>query len=196
MRPWMKESEIKALEKVFLFLAKKRNTLNILEWGSGGSTVYFTDFLKNLRIDYKWLSLEYNKDWYEEIQKLKADDTNTKIVLFDVDNNELKQRHTNMDAYVGYSATLGQKFDFILVDGRKRRRCILEAKKLLSDGGVVALHDAYRKYYHCAFKNFSYSRFLKISLWVGKNKQPNFWEKATNMIINKFYLFIQKARRL
>ena len=196
MKPWMKEGEIKSLEKILLNLGKKLSTLRILEWGSGGSTVHFTDFLKNRGIAYEWLSLEYNKDWYGEIRKLKSGDPRAKIVLFDVGNAELKQRHANMDDYVSYPAKLGEKYDFILVDGRKRRRCLLEAKKLLLPGGVVVLHDAERKYYHCAFSRFPYSRFLRTSLWVGKNEPAGAFGELINKLLNKFYLSVHKIRKL
>ena len=196
MKPWMKEGEIKSLEKILLNLGKKLSTLRILEWGSGGSTVHFTDFLKNRGIAYEWLSLEYNKDWYGEIRKLKSGDPRAKIVLFDVGNAELKQRHANMDDYVSYPAKLGEKYDFILVDGRKRRRCLLEAQKLLLPGGVVVLHDAERKYYHCAFSRFPYSRFLRTSLWVGKNEPAGAFGELINKLLNKFYLSVHKIRKL
>lgn len=193
----MTEGEIKALEKILLNLAKKnQNKINVLEWGSGGSTIYFTDFLRKNDIDYDWLSLEYNKDWHDEISKLKAGDSHTKIVLFDVGNTELKQRQTNMDDYINYPAALGKKYNFILVDGRKRRRCLLEAKKLLAPGGVVVLHDAHRKYYHCAFTNFPYSRFVKTSLWVGKNEQPRFFVGFYNKLANRFYFGVHKIKKL
>jgi len=196
MRPWMKDSEVRSLEKVLLGLGKKHGQLKILEWGSGGSTVHFTDFLKRHGISYEWLSLEYNKKWHDEIHGLKSADPDTKIVLFDAGNTELKQRRTNMDDYVAYPKTLGVKYDFILVDGRKRRRCLSEAQKLLLPGGVVVLHDAERKYYHCAFLRFPYSRFLRTSLWVGKISRTSFLRKALNALINQFYFKAHKLRRL
>src|SRR3989344_3767391 len=183
MKPWMKESEIKSLEKILLGLAKKPGPLRILEWGSGGSTAYFTDFLKRHGISYKWLSLEYNKKWHDEIRRLKSADPDTKIVLFDARNDELKQRRTNMDDYVAYPKTLGVKYDFILVDGRKRRRCLVEASSLIFPDGAVVLHDAERKYYHCAFLHFPYSRFLQTRLWIGKNESAGAFVEIANKLI-------------
>ena len=192
----MKGSEVRSLEKVLFGLGKKHGQLKILEWGSGGSTVHFTNFLKQRDIDYEWLSLEYNKDWHAEVQKLKIGDQRTKIILFDVGNTELKQRRTNMDDYVAYPKTLGVKYDFILVDGRKRRRCLLEAGSLLSPDGAVVLHDAHRKYYHCAFLLYPCSRFLRTSLWMGKISRTSFLQKALNALINQFYFKAHKLRRL
>ncbi len=192
----MKDSEVRSLEKILLDLGKKQGKLQVLEWGSGGSTVHFTDFLKNRGISYKWLSLEYNKKWYDEIHGLKFADPDTKIILFDAGNNELKQRQTSMDEYVNYPKTLGAKYDFILVDGRKRRRCLVEARGLISPGGVVVLHDAERKYYHCAFPLYPDPRFLRTSLWAGRIQPVGIWRKVFNAIINQFYFKVHKARKL
>ena len=165
MKPWMTATDISLIEKLLLDLNKAN--LNILEWGSGGSTKYFTGFLTSKGIDYNWLSLEYNGAWCEKIAAFHI--PNTTIVLFDVGNTNLKQRYTNMDDYIRYPMNLDKKFDFILVDGRKRRRCLLNASKLLNAGGVVVLHDAERTYYHSAFSSYKTSKFLSNTLWMGQN---------------------------
>lgn len=165
MKPWMSKEDISKIEA--LLLNRNKPHLSILEWGSGGSTLHFTSFLSRKGITYDWLSIEYNKKWAEKIKKKNIN--NTKIVLFDVGNDDLKQRYTDMDEYVNYPLLMNKLFDFILVDGRKRRRCLINASKLLFPNGVVTLHDAQRKYYHCAFSNYSYSKFLTKTLWVGKN---------------------------
>ena len=166
MKPWMDNKDIHIIEKTLLGLGKKN--INVLEWGAGGSTEYFTGFLKAHGIKYNWTSIEYNKVWAEKVLTLKIPDVS--IVLFDVGNNALRQKYTNMDDYVKYPTTLNKKFDFILIDGRKRRRCLINSSKLLNTGSVVMLHDAQRKYYHCAFANFKTSIFLSTTLWMGKNE--------------------------
>ena len=160
----MSEGDIKVLEEILLSQNKK--FINILEWGSGGSTEYFSSLLTKNNIHYDWLSIEYNKKWYNEIAKMSI--PYTSIVLFDVGNNELKQRYTKMDEYVEYPCTLNKKFDLVLVDGRKRRRCLINASKIIEDTGIVLLHDADRKYYHCAFINFKIQKYLSKTLWMGK----------------------------
>ncbi len=166
--PLMKRNEIRIIEKELLSLYEhKTEPLEILEWGSGGSTHHFTRFLEKHDIPYKWTSIEYNKRWFEKIQKEVADNKYIKMHLFDAGNDALKQRYTNMDEYVSFPKTLNKKFDFILVDGRKRRRCVLESKGLLSENGVVFLHDAQRPYYQCVFKKFPNGWFLGSSLWRG-----------------------------
>lgn len=165
MTPWMDGKDIRLIKNKIIAINKQH--ISVLEWGSGGSTEHFSKFMSDNNITYDWTSIEYNKEWYDKIVALNI--PHAKIVLFDVGNTKLKQRNTNMDEYVAYPMTLNKKFDFILVDGRKRRRCLINASKLLLKDGVVFLHDAQRKYYHCAFKHFSDHKFLTNTLWMGKN---------------------------
>ena len=166
MEPWMSFNDIKLIEREIINLNKPH--ISVLEWGSGGSTEHFTKFMADNNITYDWVSLEYNCKWYNKV--LKCGIPNTEVVLFDVGNNSLKQRKTNMDEYVKYPLTLGKKFDLILVDGRKRRRCLVNASKIIKPGGIVLLHDAERKYYHCAFDSFYNYKFLSPTLWSGRTK--------------------------
>lgn len=180
MKPQMLPNEIVAIEKILLSHAPK---LDILEWGSGGSTVYFTKFLRKRHIPYSLLSIEYNKKWFHEISGAVETDPNTRLVLFDVGNDYNKQPTIPMDEYVAYPATLGKKYDVIIIDGRKRRRCLLEASKLLKPNGDVLLHDARRTHYHSAFSAFPDSRMLLWSgLWLGRLVNPGIFKRAVNMV--------------
>lgn len=185
--PLMKKSEIRAIEKQLVSFDKK--IINVLEWGSGGSTHHFTSFLKEKNINYNWISLEYNKLWFDKVKDKVKDDDNISIYLFDVGNNNLKQRYINMDDYVNFPLSLNKKFDLIIVDGRKRRRCVIEAKKMITDQGVVFLHDAQRKYYRCVFKEFNDSTLLGPSLWRGTKKNISGVVKLINFIRIIFFLF-------
>lgn len=73
-----------------------------------------------------------------------------------------------MDTYVKHPLGLGRRFNFIFVDGRHRRRCLITASKLLAVGGVVVLHDAKREYYHSAFEHFTSHWFAGDDLWIGR----------------------------
>jgi len=167
MKPWMTDNDVKLIEREILAL--NRTTISVLEWGSGGSTEHFTKFMRDHKIKYEWISIEYNGEWAKKVQSLKI--PNTKVVLFDVGNSSLKQpRNVDMEDYINYPFTLNKKFDLVLVDGRRRRRCLINASKFVKDDGVVLLHDAQRKYYHCAFDNYKWSTFLSKTLWVGGTK--------------------------
>ncbi|MGP9022853.1 carbohydrate binding domain-containing protein [Streptomyces sp. BR1] len=79
-------------------------------------------------------------------------------------------RVADLDDYVAYPAQVSSgpgEYDVVLVDGRKRRRCLLTARGLLGDRTVVLLHDAGRRYYHCALETYPAGRFIGDDLWIG-----------------------------
>lgn len=202
LKPLMGRDDIHAIERALLKLGEMH--LRILEWGSGGSTIHFTRFLCEHDISYEWISLEYNKRWHKSVVDATKRDPHIKVVLFDVGNNHLYQRDTDMDKYVAYPSTLEKAFDLVLIDGRKRRRCILEARKMLTEDGVVFLHDAQRSYYHCAFGHFPDRCFVGPTMWRGKMTNPSAGKKLLNCIMSFYYrvvfvLFIApvyKAKRI
>lgn len=190
--PHMKGYEIRILEKELKNLSGNKKKLQILEWGSGGSTTHFTRFLDQIGVDYEWMSLEYNKGWYERMLKDVQSNPKINLNLFDVGNNSLRQRNTDMEEYINFPRSLNKKFDFILVDGRKRRRCVLEAKDLLADRGSVFLHDSERSYYRCVFKEFPNSVSVAPCLWRGKNTEVSALRKITNYMQTTFLFFYFK----
>lgn len=189
MRPLMTRREIKIFKKELLKQAENDDVLEVLEWGSGGSTYFFTNFLRDNNINYTWTSLEYNALWYQKVSESLSGDKHTNLVLFDVGNNNLKQRNISMDEYVNYPETLHKKFNIIFIDGRKRRRCVLKSKNLLKQNGVVFLHDAQRKYYQCAFSEFKNHSFVDPYMWRGVNSDLG----KFSLIKNKFRHFFWKS---
>lgn len=98
-----------------------------LEYGSGGSTIYFPQFVKT------WTSIESDYDYYSEIKN---------HVPFNVSLN----LETDQEKYVD---ALGRfDFDFILVDGQWRKECLYAGLKKLNENGILLLHDADRKDYN------------------------------------------------
>lgn len=170
LRPMMSEFQILYVEKLLRELADTvEGPLQVFEWGSGGSTYHFATMLANAGIDFNWVSAEYNKRWYEQVTRVVCHMPQVTVKLYPVNNNWLKQRRTKMEAYIAAARACKQKFHFILVDGRKRRRCMLEASKLLEAGGRVALHDASRDYYQCAFSAYTFGDFVDPDLWIGRH---------------------------
>jgi hypothetical protein len=201
IKPMMTNNEIRIIEKTLFDYGKSDRVVNVLEWGSGGSTVYFTKYMRGKSIEYSWDSVEYNRSWYEKIRDLTKNDKSINIALFDVGNNGLKQINTNMDKYVEYPESLGKKFDVVLVDGRKRRRCLIEAKKLIRPNGVVFLHDAQRKYYHSSFELYSNHRFVSVNLWMGDNLTKSaivyFLYRVTDIFYEFYFkLILNPAREI
>jgi len=157
--PEMWLSEIKYIENTLVSLAEQKECLNILEWGSGKGTVYFSKFLKGENINFKWVAIEHFVPWYEKVSAMLKEHNlsdNVKCFLKSPTCEEDKniQETLDLDEYINFPSTLGVKFDFILVDGRKRKECLEKASSILSPDSVVILHDAERPWYHEGCKHY------------------------------------------
>lgn len=185
MQPMMNPRQVRILEDALRNI--RRSPIRVLEWGSGASTSHFPAFLEQQGITYSWLSLEHDRGWFETVSRNAAGNPNVRVVLVEPPpGGNPKSRECPMDSYVSFPSNAGGTYDFILVDGRKRRRCLLEAHRLLSPGGAVFLHDARRKYYHCAFPAFPDSRFVHKHLWRGARESLPTIRRALNRW-NRFF---------
>lgn len=124
MKPMMSDREIKIIDRLLT------GARCCLEWGSGGSSVYFPETCPWVY----WLSVEHDGNWLKKI----SDDlpTNSNVVWVPEDPVWYVDcvKHT-------------RRFDFILIDGLYRERCLEIAKQIISKDGVILLHDAGRKEY-------------------------------------------------
>lgn len=198
-----------------ILLEKGQNAtgvIDILEWGSGQSTIYYTQFLATKEVNFRWITVEHNRSFFldaihpklngdfeievvfveegtgipnrVEIERVVPSEQYLRAVVFDkgvvVPHKRPKDRHINMDEYVFYPSMLGVQFDVLIIDGRKRRQCLIEASRLMKANGLTLLHDAYRQYYHCAFTYFTYGQHIGDWLWLGTHSKSCF-EKFTSL---------------
>lgn len=177
--PWMRYREI----ELIVDLLKNLKPKNCLEWGTGTGTQFFTNFIST---DSKWISIEHNKDWaITVIEQNKKH--NVEIVLKEPNHEPIPGLYSgHLDAsihdgpyedfkdYIEYPEVKAP-FDFILIDGRARVPCLIKAKDMLSDDGIVMLHDANRRFYHEGFRHyeksilFSDQRQTSGGIWIGTN---------------------------
>lgn len=177
--------------------------LRVVEWGGGRSTCWYTSVLDYAKVPYSWLMLEHNRDFFDkEILGVLQHRRNFHLsygdallqetggrfagmdgviaAVFDhsfvspYDTKIYEHRLVDMDAYVNLPAQLGASCDLAIIDGRKRRRCVLEGGKLVGDTGYVVLHDAWRTHYQCAWKEFRSGRRFGDEWWIGANHDTNF----------------------
>jgi predicted O-methyltransferase YrrM len=131
--PWMHEKEIKLIEK---YLSTDKT---MLEWGSGGSTLYFSEKVK------KMYSIEHDEIYYEKIKKTIPHN----VEYFLVKPNKIvppkeSDFHSYKD-YIEYPIKFEKKFDVILIDGRSRVECAKFALNILTNDGIVFVHDFWKK---------------------------------------------------
>lgn len=182
---------------------RKGRPLRVIEWGAGKSTLWYTGYLDRLGVPYTWLSLEHNEEFFEkncapalrkrqnatvtaesnhgpdELRKL-LDHPGTVVVLYsagevrpDLPGRE-EDRAVDLDDYVSLPTRLDFTCDLAVIDGRKRRRCCLEAARLVGPDGYVIMHDAWRTHYHSAFGAFTSGRRFGDEWFIGTQKSTTF----------------------
>lgn len=118
----------------------------VFEFGSGNSTLYYAKRAQ------KVVSVEHDKDWFAKISSSKA--ANSEMIFCELEKG---------GKYSKMPASLGSKFDIIIVDGRDRVNCCLESLSALSERGVVVLDDSEREIYAEAIKFFKNNGFKELS---------------------------------
>jgi hypothetical protein len=121
--PWFTYSAIDFLKD------KLNSNLNILEFGSGNSTLFIAERAK------KVISFEHSRDWYQKI--LKKIPANADLTI------------TSSLSSKDYLRPLIEelRFDVIIVDGLFRNECITASLKYLSEVGIIILDDSERTDY-------------------------------------------------
>jgi ribosomal protein S19 len=142
--------------------------------------------VRTLRNYHVMMIDRFGKEAIEHQRLEKADPTVLRVIVHDLGalnptGYNWRDRMVNADAYVYLPSFFNEQFDVILVDGRFRRRCLLEARYLLQPGGVVVLHDAWRKHYHCAMETFPSKSFVGEDLWLGANDPTAFEQLLENL---------------
>lgn len=163
MSPWMSKIEIDTIVKYL-----DKNSV-MLEYGSGGSTSYFSKFVK------EYYSIEHNQDWYKKIQSsipenvrsyyVKQSKTaSNKIVAKNWEGLSGSSRFQEFYEYIQYPKELNTKFDCVLIDGRARPECAKFIIDFLHDDGYVFIHDYWergREYYRTVEQEYTIVESIK-----------------------------------
>jgi len=181
--PYMTDEEIQAFKQVLDSLSQK-GSVRVFEYGSGGSTVYFSNYLKNSGCDFVWFSLEHDVKWGTQVDGwLRSNQLhNVHLLLTEVPGHKpaklnkaiLRKKMVEQGTTFDYSRytpvvkNMGMKFDLVLVDARDRKNCLNYAWESLNPGGYALFHDASRDYYQCVFEKYPQGKFVCENLWVAQ----------------------------
>jgi len=141
--PWMNYAVIE-------FLSKRLNkSINVFEYGSGYSTIYFSKLVNKIT------SIEYNTEWFEKIGTKLNTISNVELSYVLLDKN--------------YSSAIEditpkkQKYEFIIIDGRKRVECAKKAIKYFTPDGILLLDDSNRERYKDVFRFYLKNGFRELT---------------------------------
>lgn len=122
-------------------------SFNVLEYGSGYSTLYFSKHCKNL------ISIESNVKWLEKIRK--NSNKNVELLYYKLDDFN----------YVNPKEIADKRFNIIIVDAEKRNSCLKNSLAYLADDGVVILDDSDRNEYNEGIEFLLNNDFQRIDFW-------------------------------
>jgi len=134
--PWMTALDARAIAHI----VHRADPKHVLEWGSGHSTDRFPREAPHLK---RWVSVEHDATWHARIAK-RTPKGAVELVLVppDVPASTVGDGAAFED-YVAYPAGLGLEFDLVLIDGKARLECLRASRGMLSQRGIVVLHDAH-----------------------------------------------------
>jgi len=171
--PWICFSAVKFLKDIV------RKDMRVFEYGSGGSTLFWTfnvQEIVSVEHDTSWYSIMKNQFGEQGVENLRyilaepADDG-----AFNKKNFEDPDHYISSDpVYKGknfeqYAKTIDSYpddyFDIVVVDGRARPSCIKHGIPKLKKNGWLIIDNSERKYYFAPF-SFDKSSW-KISKFAG-----------------------------
>lgn len=157
--PWTSQASIKAFEEIL-----NKNMIGF-EYGSGLSTLFFSKHLKHLT------SVEHNQEWFKivntKLQDRHIDNVDYHFIPaeketgntgyfffkdFNLPDTDFTIRKEYHDYFSFVSTFPNEHFDFIIVDGRARVECCLNAIPKLKSGGLFVLDNSDRERYSPIFK--------------------------------------------
>jgi len=201
--PAQTSEEIRIFKTVFDNYIDKKE-IKIFEWGSGFSTIYYSEYFRQNGASFEWYTIDNNKAWHEKVKsKVRKNDLQPYVQLYlkefipfwekpgwrntPPSCGVFSPKSENEKDYVRLPVHLNQKFDIIIIDARFRRHCIQTTKEVLSPGGVAIMHDAQKPHYHVGLDEFRYNRFfqsgswypfqqIRNQVWIGSMENPRIFD--------------------
>lgn len=140
--PWVTYPFIDFIE------ARLNSTMQIFEFGSGNSTLWYADKVKSV------VSVEHDRFWYDKISHTMPDNVSLNY-----------QAIGNNSEYAKFATNLDIEFDMVIVDGRERVNCIKNALQALCNSGVIVVDDSEREAYREGLEFLKDQGFRRIDFW-------------------------------
>ena len=146
-----------------------KKDMNVFEFGSGLSSLFYARKCKNVT------AIEHDTTWYNEVKSHNT--SNLSIYLTELET-EYDQSILNFE----------ENFDLIIVDGRKRNKCIYNCIPKLSRSGVIILDDSHRTKYEPGRKFLAEQGFKCLKMFSHASSKMTFTETSifyrTNNCLN------------
>ncbi len=149
---------------------------SIFEFGCGYSSIFWAKRAK------KVISIEDNLNWFDKWQK-----------EFDETNLDIRWRDEG-EIYENAIFEEDQKYDVIVIDGKRRFHCAQVAVQKLADGGMIILDDSDRintsDEYKKAIKELKEANLIQIDFYGFC--PMNVYTKTTTIFLKRDFNFASK----
>lgn len=166
--------------------------MNVFEWGSGSSTLYFCERVK------KVVSIEHDREWFNRVRDLIVSNNIKNCDYFLIEpkcfllakffpynsmlyNSKVFSKYENC-LFRGYVRKIYDYpdgfFDLVFVDGRARAACIKHAVKKIKQGGVLMLDNSERELYQREInrlKKFKHIDFFGHGPYIDNKWKTSIW---------------------
>lgn len=105
--------------------AKLNNSMEVFEYGSGNSTLWYAERVKKISV------VEHDESWMKQL--LSKLPSNVNLIY---------RRLGDGNKYVKSVGEEGKKYDIIIVDGRNRVECVKTAIDFLKPDGVMVIDNS------------------------------------------------------
>lgn len=140
---------------------KKQPKMEVIEFGSGGSTLWFA------RNNFFILSIEHSLSWKNQVYTWCKDENLSSLVdLHYVHADPNKQNDAEKYLKPFHQRKIKGPF-CILVDGIFRNQCLLACLPLIQSGAIMILHDSNREEYQEAIQVCAQSIGIEIKKIFG-----------------------------
>jgi len=167
-----------------ILLGVDTQELRVFEWGSGASTVYYSEFLRDSGRKFYWYAADNSREWLDRCQQKVDKASLTGQVHLSCSEFQAFWEYPNYSyenpvppkeslddpkvaEYVDAPKQAGGEFDVMIIDGRFRRRCLEVAAQVISPDGIVILHDAQKAHYHSSLDLYQQVEFLETGRLPG-----------------------------
>ncbi|EAY26114.1 class I SAM-dependent methyltransferase [Microscilla marina] len=140
--PWLNYPFIKFLE------TRLNKDMDIFEFGCGNSTIWYAQRVKRVT------SVEHHEGWFNQIKAQIPQ--NAQLMLKKLEDD---------DSYEKSVRTSGDKYQVIIVDGRKRNESIKESLHSIADNGIIILDNSERDNYTSGKMTLTANGFKEIAFW-------------------------------
>lgn len=145
---------------------------HLLEWGSGGTTLYFLQHLK----DKKLTSIEHHPEWYAKVKKVcNYENHDYRLIQGNHIGNNATPFEENPSGLHDYISFTGENIDTVLVDGVARSSCLLMTF-IKYPNATVFLHDSHRDWYDYAINLYPHHEIIEPSKGDYPSQLMKLWQ--------------------